>query len=334
MIIAHREVVERHVERLGSAGIRLTRVEASTLSLARLLRSVGEYADTSVSLLRDGASDREYFRLERGLLAFSRGADLTENAEEMVRRSEDLDRKQHGASPPSHLVVLDETGSAGRLSNVASQVVSIADLDVPILNGSPPLTAAQAASVGAALLIPDAESTNDLLPEREVHRLALRRAVRAGSILAASAVWFGALLYGAGWFLMDAESSYIEETRAAITVLRAQTGDLDAQADQLELLQGETALVSLPLRFVLDLHERTPLSIGISHMRYDARGSLVLSGEAPSYSAMFSYVKALSESPLIVDTKLEYGTRPLSSSDQLVDFKITCELAGGNSTRR
>jgi hypothetical protein len=331
LMMARQDAVLDHVTRLREFGLRPSRVEFSTVSLARLLGGDAE-ARNAILLLarRDG---REYLRLSDGAPVFSRGIGAAEAPSEMLQKSLDLDLRKNGRAASHAPLVLASDDADGALATAAISfglsVLPLEGLRPANLNGAAPLPASDLICVGAALGAVDAVSTGNLLPRRELRRQAFQRLAREAKVLVLGAAWTALALGGAGHQAFEIERAAADRAANETALLQREAGDLVSQYEQLELLAGERARVALPLRLVLELYERTPQDIGIVQMVYDDRGSLILGGEASGYTAVFSYLSALGRSPLLRDVRLVHSSKPRSAGKALIEFKLQATVAAG-----
>ncbi len=320
------DLVTEHVEKLRELGIAVTHVETSTLSLVRLLAPLG--GERPMGVVRIEGNSAEFLRVSDGVVAFSRASHEDEPARQMLEHAQALDRHRHGAAAecPRTLVVADDPADAEPILNQVPGATVLDAAQLPVLNGLGVLEGREATCLGAALAQVNACPAANLLPPPEMRRQAFGQLLRDLRWLLAACLWFGVAVYALGRFYIDAEADYVASTQEVVRLLQEQVGDLDTKSKQVELLQDEIESVSLPLDIVLELYERTPQTIAINHLRYDGRGSLVMSGEAPSYPAMFEYVEILHASARFTDVTVNHGAKPQTMGQALIEFKVTFRI--------
>lgn len=290
LAVVRPEVLEDHLAALDRAGLAAGRVVVSTLCLAHL---AGRSGVTRMAAYASGAA--EYVRVMNGRPTFSRGEADPPSCVASWRASMALDQRRNGTDQddgPIPFVV--DAAYAGRIPLDERDGVVFEPLSVePFLGGPVPQGGLSGTALGAALLSVDGSGDLDLLPERRAQRLARRRMWRGLRLAAVALAWL--LIAAAG---LCRHYFAVAETQAAaaaqsVAALQSEVGNLAAKHRDLTLLADERKAAGQPLRMVLALYEKTPLTIAISQMRFDSRGFLVLGGEAPSYADAFAYVDAL-----------------------------------------
>lgn len=322
LILARSERVQSHLEVLRECGVRPTRVEVSSLSLGRLIETTEE----SPVLLHVGAHDFELVRCSANMIRFVRATERDCYASDFVCQTRSLEPDIDDACYDRLLVVAETDTAWSDLEAEMPGIRRIEEANLAKLNGLTRLEPRLVIGVGAALAPRDQTATDDLMPQAERRRITIQALVRQVMLAVPALTWLVAVLYGLNAYLLHQERQYIEETGSAVRELRSLAGDLEAQAERLSALRGEYTDVSLPLEIVLELYVRTPQAIALSFMSWDAKGVLVIGGDAPSYTALLNYVSELQESKVFREVKMNYGTQPRSSAFALVDFKITCRV--------
>jgi hypothetical protein len=320
LVLARASRVNEHLAALHAAGLRPTRVEPSTFSLARLV----EREDPCAALLHVGGADMELVRCAAGALRFARAAEREGMPEVFLRETRALEPDVDGSYYEEAFVALEDEAVWTRLHEAMPLTRRVEDVRLAGLNGLPRLEGPQALCIAAALAPVAPGAMDDLLPPAEQRRIALGRLVRQAAVTVPAVLWCVGVLYGLFAYFLDQERAYIERTRVEIRELRSAAGDLEGQSQRLAALRGEFQEVSGPLEIVLELYRRTPQSIALNFMSYDARRTLVIGGESPSYPALLEYVTALQDSPWFREVGMNYGAQPRSSAGAFVDFKITC----------
>lgn len=188
------------------------------------------------------------------------------------------------------------------------------------------MAAEEMACIGAAMGAEMGEAEENLLPEAEQQRLALRVLLLQAGKSALLLTIILSLLYALGTYFLGQEQSYAAQARAEIEALREQVGDLDIQSSQLRLLQNELSSIALPLEVVLELYERTPSAVAINHMHYDSRGALILGGEASGFQAVNDFLTALNQSDIFDNVELSHSSTSHNSNAQFVDFRLTAKV--------
>ncbi len=340
LVLARASRVNEHLAALHAAGLRPTRIEPSTFSLARLMvppasrvKERWEGDEPCTALLYVGGKDMELVRFAAGVLQFARAAEREGIPESFLRETRALEHDVDDANYESAVVALEDDAAWARLHDVMPLARRVEDVDLPGLNGLPRLGGPQALCVAAALAPAGLGAMDDLLPPAEQRRIVLGRLFRQAAVTIPAILWFAGVLYGLFAYFLGQERAYIERARTEVRELRSDAGDLQAQSQRLAALRGEFQQVSAPLEIVLELYRRTPQSIALNFLSYDARRNLVIGGEAPSYPALLEYVTALQDSAWFREVGMNYGAQPRSSAGAFVDFKITCRVVPKDEQR-
>ena len=331
LFMVRRDVLRGHLARLRDWGLMPSRIEASVLSLKRL---VGALNDERPAVFVVGADGLEYVRFSEGHVAFSRGTDAADDPIEMLSRSIALDIRRNGSRERCTSLVLagDRPLDASQLvrrTALRAPVRSMREIPVPGLNGAASMDPADALCIAAALGSRTPGPDSNLLPERESRALALRRLPRLASALVAAVAWLALVLFSIGYHYVSLEVGRTERAERVIRALEGEVGDLNEKNEALELLAGERGRVSLPLRVVLELYEQTPQAIALNSLSYDAWRPLVFGGEAPSFPVLYGYVNKLVESELFDNVEIKHGVKPRVGGQELVEFKVTCTVREG-----
>jgi hypothetical protein len=324
-------VLDTHLAALHKFKLYPTHIEASTISLARLLSFAEEEERPAALLLEEGRAS--YVRLSHGRYAYSRGTLNNTAASDFARRSLAMDVRKNGRhAAPTSMALLDcRKPNAEALQDIELENMPMFEasrLGAAVLNGAGALDQRDALCLGAALAASESSDTANLLPDRERMRMTLREVFRQGKVLALLLVWFAAAIIGLGYYSIESMQTRTEQAELAIATLEKDAGDLRDQSKALELLSGERIRVSGPLKLVLELYRVTPRDIAINSMQYDARGRVVLGGEALQYRSVYSFVGALQESPLFRTAEISNASKPPNSNvDAMVEFKMICTVA-------
>ncbi len=332
LFMARKDVIEGYLRQLKDFGISPTRVELSVVALTRLLASSDDPERPALFVV--GKCGVEYLRLAGGHHSFSRGAAAEAAPSEMLRRSQDLDKRRHGPRQSHTSLTL-----AGTDDNIIEQSLDsehgappirrISDVDFASLNGAGPIASEDAVCVAATLGARDASPSSNLLPERQARRLTARKLFRQLRVLALLTSWSVFAASGVGYACFSQQELRADRAEQGITALQGEEGDLREQSRAVLLLKGERGKVALPLRVVLELYERTPQQIAINSMRYDGRGNLEVSGEALSFPEVYRYMNDLLGSELFQNVEMKHSSRPQSTGTKLVEFKVTCTVGAG-----
>jgi Tfp pilus assembly protein PilN len=167
----------------------------------------------------------------------------------------------------------------------------------------------------------------NLLPERESSRLAWRQVLKRSIVLALIFTWIAAVIALTGFYFFSTERAQLTQNQLAVETLKKDVGSLEAKNEQLELLDKEHSTLSLPLLVVLELYARVPNDIAVNHMRFDARGTLIIGGEGPSYVAVLKCVESLQGSSLFTNVEMLYSAKPKSAAGAAVEFKCQCKIS-------
>lgn len=331
LLMARNEVVREHLAHLREWNVQPVRVEVSVLCLARLLRSAEDQERPALLIAEEDGST--YVRLSDGHYAYSRGAASEEAPAEALRYALETDRRLHTleCTLPTSLTVagaraeeLPRTDVPG-LGDVVLR--SIEEVTFGVLNGVTAIESSALVCVAAALGAAEDQGGANLLPKKEQSTLVRRRVFRSARRLALLLAWCAGMLAFLVHYSFSTLEARVEKANAAMAALEKTVGNLKEESQSVELLAGERRVVAAPLDIVLALYGRTPTSIALTSLLYDARGTLVLGGEAPGFPAVYEYMEALSKSPTIFrNVEMKFGAKPHGGDAGLAEFKLGCSV--------
>ena len=336
LFLVRREWLDDVLKRLREFGLRPSRVEVSTLSIARLASTIE--GQSNAAFLSSRATGIEYVRFLEGKPVFSRGKAPDSPLDAMVRESVAIDERRFGKDDrPTQLVLARGTENGREICDLQEQIpfplASFADLPVGTCDVEVELSNQEIVCVGAALAPEDVGSTSDLLPESEARRVALRKIAKQIPTLVLSIALLFFLLFGLGSHYFGIMKARGDAARSEIAKLEKDVGNIEAKAGLLDFLEGERAKSELPLDIVLELYDKTPAPIAVNQMHFDGRGKLVLTGEAPEYTTVFEYVANLNKSDVLFNVDLIYAISSKSSEASLLDFKLKCDFKERGKTK-
>jgi Tfp pilus assembly protein PilN len=327
VFLVRRQTVDSHLEHLAKAGLRVARIEVSTLSLARLLAA---HDDNDAAIVGVNHNTFDYVRLRAGEITFSRGTALSGPLDECVRQSIELDRRKSGAAFTCGTLYVSGVDTGSVEVNLAASVGGASILDARQLLGRSPgadIEGLDVFCVGAALSVRDGAGGINLLPEQEASRLAWRQVFKRSIVLAIMLAWIAGVVTLTGFYFFSTEQAQLAQHQQAIDLLKKDVGSLKAKNEQLELLAKEHSTVSLPLEVVLELYARVPNDIAVNHMRFDARGTLLIGGEGPSYVSVLKCIESLQQSSMFTNVEMLYSAKPKSAEGAAVEFKCQCKVS-------
>ncbi len=329
LYMAKLETVQDHLNRLEALHVSPTRVEPTTRGLAVLLASVPNAELPALYVCDEGVS--EYVRLSRGHHAYSRGTTGDTDPLAAFRESVESDERRHGNDASSyHFVVggVDPALVAGMVADDRGDVLidSVQDTSFAVMNGVTGLSADVLTGVAGTVGVIDPVESANLLPEADRRRLQIRQFVKQARIFAVLIAWLVAVVTGALYYEYRNLDGRIAKAQQRIEDLGPDIQALREKNHALTQFQRERAKVSLPLRIVLELYDRTPKTMAISSFRYEERGRLILGGEARGYPEVFDFVNALEESPILQNCQSKHTSDPAYSVGNWIEFRVECEV--------
>lgn len=316
----HLAAVQDHLNALSRVGLSPTHVLPSVSCIAAILaaRDGGE----NPSVLFRCTFGMEFVRVAEGRHVVTRGMLDDVPLSTSLHRVLEPDNRRTASDDEAlriyHLGLSD--------SEIASIQQDIPRVEFRLLETSDATNPSGAAiALGASRLLEQQPGIN-LVPAARKSQVETRRTLKRVVILVLMLTWSCGVSVALGYGLYRDQLARTERAEAEIAQLGPGTRALREKHEALRALQNERMEVTRPLAVVLDLYDKTPQQIAINSMRYDSPGTLVLGGESPSFSHVFSYMESLRTSKLFYDIRLTGVVRPRGSGNSLVEFKIACRL--------
>ncbi len=315
-VLAHKEVVEQHVQLLRKAGLAPQRIFLSTACLASAAEAAGLSARGACALVHLGANSLEVIALRAGALQFTRGLAAGQDWRPIGTPEGRDALEELGTETRSSLSSFrreSEDGMGADFTFLAADYLDVAtacealrghggpDLQEPPRPALFEQTEALAGRpfpwvlAGAALTaLGQASLDIDLLPEdlakarrsEQVQRLVRHALVAAVAVLTAAGLYFGQQIH--------ARNRYVRELSAQVAALAPQAEGIARKRQQLSLLQEQVERNGTVLELIARATAMAPeAELTLSQFDYDSEQGVNLFGRARQRESVVKYSQDL-----------------------------------------
>ena len=350
LVIAHRDVVNRHLKILGDAGLEPQRLMLSSqaiLSAYLATRSAQAKEETSpIALIDCSGQAIEINIIHRGRLIFTRGISLREIASfkeewqakviEEVRRSFSAFQKEEKDLKVAKAIltgarakVEDLVGTLREELSMPIEAINFIE-ELPVVKGlSPPSESdtkevSLATAIGLALESPGAEI--DLLPRQIRRRREL--ASRRKDLIKVCALGLAILAVGSGAFLKkiyDRERQ-LEWLKAEVRRTDPKAREIEAMMRKARVIKDQLDVKGSSIDVLNELYRLIPPETSLTILIFDEKEMVTLRGTSYSMSDVFKLVGILEASPYFQNVEVKYASKRKIRGKELTDFQIICPL--------
>jgi Tfp pilus assembly PilM family ATPase len=192
--------------------------------------------------------------------------------------------------------------SAKVRSQLASQHVSFLDVLAPL----------EAFSECKVDLLPDEIRLKRLLRERGMDLFT------GGILLLSTLVLLLFIALGRLYF----KNEYLKALEARFRTLAGDARAVEDVFQQNSLIRSYLASRGVSVKVLGELHELTPVNIGLSDIRFDREGKFTVRGTSDSMSTVFAFVDQMEKSKVFRDVKTKYTTKRQEGKKDVTDFEI------------
>ncbi|NQT47015.1 MAG: pilus assembly protein PilM [Candidatus Omnitrophica bacterium] len=357
LAIAHRDVVKRSLDLLGSAGIdpRMVALDAESLALWYTRRKGPKAPAATEALIELDADSAEIEIIESGHLVLSRSASLAPeeggqidtgkrsesslNLERLIRELEKtlLISKKENIKEIERIVLTgagdyfakakDALGSHFHLP--VEELDSIEEFAVsPDLLFSPGRESMKKVSFGSLLgLIKYSESLQiDLIPPevREVRAtlVARREVVRVAAFFVSAVMIFAA----SAWLNMSNKERCLLRLDAELKRNEGVVNRVSKMVRNIDTIKEQLSRRVSAIDVMREIYRITPQGVSLVSIDFAEGKILLLRGTSGSMSEALELLSTLEESPFFTDAKMKYATKRMVKGVELTDFELSSSL--------
>ena len=122
--------------------------------------------------------------------------------------------------------------------------------------------------------------------------------------------------------------------KEAISRLDAELAKVNPTAKETQDIKNKIAIIKAQLddehsclEVLREIHEITPPNIYLINFMFEDEKEVILKGNAPSMSLVFSFVPILNKSEFFENAQVKYATQRKTRRGELTDFEIICPLS-------
>ncbi len=166
----------------------------------------------------------------------------------------------------------------------------------------------------------------DLLPdETKLEKAVQRRAreiIKTGILIMTVFILIYCILIGKIYL----ESSYLKEISSRYDSIHKEAQKLEANFTNNRMVRNLLSGRGYSLEVLIEFYKALPLSIQISFIKFDAKGTFSVEGTGESMAAVFSFVDNLGESFYFRKVETRYTRKRKQAQKDLTDFALICTL--------
>ncbi len=348
LAIVRRELVLRYLDLLDRAGIRLERLELSSLALVQAYGYVNQLQqaedkklpqDVPVALIDVDYTSTDIVVIQNGVSLFTRALSIgtkqleksqDEWLDEITRSLTVFAREQK--QKVAQIVVPGD--GAGKISGLLKQRVAIpavsCDIE-PLVKGvsfQDGAIAAEGIHVSIAgllgLLREGTATTVNLIPQSVRHSWLVKQQRK-------SLVLSGLLLVGIIAVLgltlnkkIADRKTYLGYLQQRVNKTEPSAKELAIKKERLALIKNQLSVERTSLDVLRELYQIIPPKTSINVFIYDDKLGVTIKGTSPAMSEVFALIPKLEESVYFENVTSRYATRRKIKGQELVDFHIDC----------
>ncbi len=350
LVIAHRNVVKDRVDVLEKAGLNpdrivfvpegIARFYAKALNLKKDAAPIG-VIDVSVNAIH-------YIILARGTLAFVRhipigvkaimeGADAQAKLIEEFNKSIAAFANEDIGQPPESYVITTDHEAVRNLLPALEEALKVHFRASPFthfIKGSAAIKRKldkeyaddSFLDVIAPVVVANKCDVN-LMPEEMIHKKTVERQSKEGFRAGITALVMMILIVAISMSRIYFKDTFLNKNlREQYSVQRKEVEALEARINKTKIVHDYLQKRMVTLDTIHELYAVTPKTVYLNNINMDEDGSLTIDGVADSMSEVFSYVKALDDSPMFKAVKTKSTATKKERNKDVAAFEITFKL--------
>lgn len=349
LIIAARNIMERHCVILEKAGFKLERILLSPESLGREVSRIFKVTDDNlpVMLIHVDHMNSDFIIAFKNKAVFIRsiplGAQHLVHSEDryQVRFAEEVKKsleayQNEDIEKMPYTAVL--TGAIRDLTQLEKSLNSSLQLPVKIIpyyNHLDLSSDAQrvvletkdASFLGLiSSLISGKGSEVDLVPERVRLKKSLEK--RTGELIRTGVTVLVLFILIIGIFASKIyfQGTYLSKLNTQHEALSKEVSELEKDFDKITLIKDFLSNAGYSLELIAQIQENIPMEVELNYIKFDEQARLSLRGTAESRSSIYAFVERLEKARYFQDVKTKYATTRREGLKDFSDFEITASL--------
>lgn len=352
LVIVPKETVNRQIQILDRAGLRLERVvfppEAIAVASAKM---IGKDVDEGAyGVLHMDYAFSSFIVVDEGRIVFVRGIHIGAN-HLLEDPSATMDRFQDELEKSMETYNTDEVGAAPKtllLTGVLQQLSEVDDvlagalhmktkrvgyLDYFHMSEAAKNSATASKNVSffslfAPIAIFDRLKV-DLTSEEKKLKLQLERRARVMLKTGILTMVLFSLIFVDVTAKISFKRAYLKQITTHYLPIREGAKQLEQTLAKTELVKSYLVSRGNSLKTLIDLYDVTPFDVRLAEIKYDEGAQkLSVKGTSSVMSSVFSYVSALEKSELFKNVKAKYVTSRQEAGRDVADFEINCLIEG------
>jgi Tfp pilus assembly protein PilN len=331
LIMVHKNAIERYLNLFQEMNIKDFQIVLGSYGLSNLYHFIRPQDPAPVMLMDINSQQAELVIASGRKLYYSRyfkfnkdQPDLEAFFNEEINKTKEAYLKEVRLEPPAKIILLETTNKQIPLSierlNYLEKIKFPEDLRSKIIHSQTSFVPL----IGLGL--EDLPSSLDLLPAESKEKK--KRACRYNEQLHLTLWGLGIILVWIAIFIkaLDNQALYLGRIKDKLNKITKEAKPLEDMENRLRLLNAHTQKKWSSLSLLSEIHKLLPPEASLASLSYDARGELVLRGQAQDLSRVFSFVAQLEGSPLFkqAQVKVRYASKIKIKTAEVVDFEIIC----------
>jgi len=353
LVIVPKETVNRQIQLLDRAGIKLERVifppEAMAIAANKMM---GRDADEGAyGVLHMDYAFTSFIVVEGSKILFVRGIHIGAN-HLVEERSNYIDRFQDELEKSMETYTTDEVGSPPKMVLLTGVLQEVSDFDdlladtlrvkirrAPYLDYFHMNDAAKSAVVSAKmvsclnLLAPIAMFDKlkvDLTSEEKRLKIQIERRARDMMKTGILTMVLLSLIFVNVTSKISFQKAYLKQMTTQYLPVRESAKQLEQTLAKTELVKAYLVSRGNSLKALTELYDATPLDIRLTEIKYDEDSQKFgLKGTSSVMSSVFSFVSGLDRSSIFKNVKTKYVTNRSEAGRDVADFEINCLIETG-----
>ena len=349
LIIAARNIMERHYAILDKAGFKLEKIVLSSESLGRGLNRIFKVADDSLPavFLHVDQVSSDFIITFKGKMVFIRsiplgvqqlaGADdrYQERFVDEVKKSLEAYQSEDIEKMPYTAVLTGVIQDLKQLEKPLSDSLQVPVKIMPYFNHLELSSQAQRKLLEArdvsflglmASLICAKDTEVDLVPEKVRLRKSLEK--RTSELIRTGITVLLLFIVIIGIFASKIyfQGAYLEKLNTQHAALSKEVSELEKDFNKISLIKDFLSNAGYSLEIIAQIHEQIPIEVELSYIKFDEQDRLSMRGRAESRSAIYAFVERLEKARYFQDVKTKYATTIREGLKDFSDFEISGNL--------
>lgn len=348
LAIVHRELIQRQVKLLESAGLSVDQILLSSHGVWEWLLSShqDDLHAQGLSLLLDvDAGFTDFIICSRDSLLFSRSiaiepSQLTEPTGLSkllgeVTQALAIFQSEERPEKPATLFLSGAHAAVGHLERslgppLELPVVRVHGPEARSRKGTPApgREIPEEVSLTAVVAIASVERRKPLafvLPEMQIQR-ALKERTRELVRLGSLGIYLLTAVCGVAMTRTHYQQAYLQNIRARHEAISRQIGELAVQSQRLELVKASLNERQLPLVYLAELQRIVPQDIAISFLSLDGQRRGVIRGHALRLSDVLTLITTLERSGRVGQVETKYARRKRLKDQEITEFELALQV--------